>query len=177
MPGKAWTLAIGTLLGTLTGSAQADDLVNGLPCSQLCKSWLAVDGADDEAIPASAPKTAEVAAPLDVLPTPEPIQRRTRMRSRLVNFYYSLRPDCSSRGPITVLITQPAKGGDVTAGQGRMHPVFPASDAMSTCNRKRVEVTRLYYEPTEESVPEDDFAVRAVFPDGTSTEEHFHIAE
>lgn len=156
---KVIFLAAGLCVGATAGS-QAQTL-NGLPCNEFCQNWMnsnslgTYDGSPSNETPA-----------LNVRARPG--------RATMVNDYYSLNPDCGSRGPVQVQMTAMPSHGEVSVDESRMKPRFSRDDGMSVCNSRRVPVTRVFYQP-EPGFSEDSFTLSLTFPNGETTQETYRV--
>lgn len=92
----------------------------------------------------------------------------------MINYYYSLNRDCSSRGPVEVTLSEPPSHGQASADEGRMKPRFARGDGMAACNRRRVPATRVFYEPDPDAV-EDSFTLSLTFPNGETAQEAYQV--
>lgn len=144
--------------------------VNGIPCDAVCQMGLSAEG----------PVTIDEPQPLHTPEEPQAqnatvVNVRVRPgRASMVNDYYSLQPDCHSRGPVQILISDSPRHGGLSVDESRMRPQFSRDDEMSVCNRKAVPVTRVFYEP-QPGVAEDAFTLSITFPNGETTQEAYQV--
>lgn len=87
-------------------------------------------------------------------------------REVLVMFFYTINPDCSSRGPASVAVGPPPQGGTVTSVSGRDFPNFAPDNPRFVCNKRRVEGTRILYRAKPGFVGTDSFVVQVVNANG-----------
>ncbi len=84
----------------------------------------------------------------------------------LVIFFYSINPDCSSRGSASVAVGPPPQGGTVTSIHARDFPYFAPENPRSVCNKRRVEGERILYRANPGFVGTDSFVVQIVNANG-----------
>lgn len=83
-----------------------------------------------------------------------------------VDYYYSLNPDCSSRGATTPRITEAPRHGTVEFREALDFPFFKRDSEQAHCNSKRVPVTSVVYTPSAGYTGPDSFQVYLVFASG-----------
>ena len=81
---------------------------------------------------------------------------------------YSLNPDCSSLGPITVKLVQSPGHGTVTDITTKVFPNFPANNPHSICNTRKVPGQRMTYASSGSFTGQDLVEIEAFFPDGSA---------
>ena len=92
-----------------------------------------------------------------------------------LDFYYSLNPDCSSRGYAEITVDDSAQNGELSAKKGHDHPKFPRDSKFVQCNARFVPTTQLYYQSTRGYVGDDSLSVEIIQPTGDKAEAVFNI--
>lgn len=96
-------------------------------------------------------------------------------RQLKLNFFYSVKPDCSSGGRPTIRVTRAPEHGRVPVAENTDFPNFPSSNVRSACNRRRVPVTTAYYVSQRGFVGTDNVQTEAIFADGSLTQRSYTI--
>jgi hypothetical protein len=104
----------------------------------------------------SGPK--EVQAHAGSSPTVQPIFRRSVLAgaTALLDFSYSVNPDCTARGIPRIWVVEPPAHGLATVGQREEFPHFPANHPLSGCNSIKVPGTIVAYRPADGYVGNDE---------------------
>jgi hypothetical protein len=92
-----------------------------------------------------------------------------------LDFYYSLNPDCSSRGYADVTVNDSPQNGELAAKKGHDHPKFPRDSKFAKCNARFVPTTQLYYQSARGYVGDDALSVEITEPTGDKAEAIFNI--
>jgi hypothetical protein len=96
-------------------------------------------------------------------------------RMATLDFFYSVYPNCSSRGEPRVQVTSyPENGGFFVATRDR-HPKFPLGSNLHKCNARRVPSTVLYYKSNQQYIGNDTVSVEVIYPDGSQTDVNYSI--
>ena len=96
-------------------------------------------------------------------------------RLATLDFFYSVNPNCSSRGEPRVQVTSyPENGGFFAAVRDR-HPKFPRGSNLHKCNARLVPSTELYYRSNRRYVGDDSLSVEVTYPDGDQTNVNYNI--
>lgn len=93
-----------------------------------------------------------------------------------VDFLYSLNPDCSSIGVVSVRTIEEPKHGKLTIGEGSGFSSFPQDNPRQACNRRRSEGMLMYYRPEPGYLGSDSVTVDIIYGDGASRKRHYAIA-
>jgi hypothetical protein len=80
--------------------------------------------------------------------------------------FFSVKPDCSSRGLPRVTIIQPPAHGTSTVGPREEHPAFPANSPFAACSAALVPSTGVTYTPTLGYSGSDALTIEEVTVDG-----------
>jgi TonB family protein len=117
------------------------------------------------ATPSAAPASAIVTA----TSTPQPAARTVASGERQrIGFFYTLNPDCTPAGYMTVrVITSPAHG-ELTAEQGVNYTNYPKENQRYQCNLKKSPVTDVYYKSNSGYLGTDSTLIEAASPTGTT---------
>jgi hypothetical protein len=93
---------------------------------------------------------------------------------RLGNFSF-VNPDCSFGGyPDVRALSSPAHG-TFAVQQGEDYTNYAANNQRYDCNKKKSRLTQVMYTPAAGYRGADEFAVLAIFPDGTTASWRFAI--
>jgi hypothetical protein len=79
-------------------------------------------------------------------------------------FAYSVRPDCTTRGPTRILVTQPPAHGAAAASPGVDFPKFRPAGPFAVCNAGRVPGTALTYTPAAGCAGPDALTFEEIMP-------------
>lgn len=88
---------------------------------------------------------------------------------------YSVNPDCSSFGNVTVKMTEQPSHGRVSISPGGVFPNFPASNVRSRCNTRRVAGVIATYTAQRGYQGHDRVAIEVIFPAGAYQRHEFGI--
>jgi hypothetical protein len=108
----------------------------------------------------------------------EPVSERVAARSGQyagLDFFYSLNPDCTSKGEAHVALTGPPKNGGLFVSTMEHHPKFPRDSEFYKCNAKLVPSMQLYYKSNQDYVGDDALSVELTFPDDSKVKVHFDV--
>jgi hypothetical protein len=127
-----------------------------------------------------APKPAQSpAAPAQPAATAETIEfKRTAVVDQplQVDFLYSLNPDCSSIGVVSVRTIEEPRHGKLTIGEGSGFSSFPQDNPRQSCNRHRSEGMLMYYRPEAGYLGPDSLIIDIIYGDGASRKRHYAIS-
>jgi hypothetical protein len=141
------------------------------------KDFIAACRAGTESSPGDATSTPP-ATNAPVGPASKEIDNSIAVRSgkpAKLEFYYSLNPDCSSRGYADITVDESPQNGELAAKKGHDHPKFPSDSIFAKCNAKLVPSTQLYYQSTRGYVGADALTVEIIQPTGDKAEATFNI--
>ncbi len=93
-----------------------------------------------------------------------------------VDFLYSLNPDCTSIGVVSVRTIEEPKHGSLTISEGSGFTSFPEDNPRQACNRRRSEGMLMYYRPEAGYLGPDSLTVDIIYGDGASRKRHYAIA-
>ncbi len=93
-----------------------------------------------------------------------------------VDFLYSLNPDCSSIGVVSVRTIEEPKHGSLTISEGSGFSSFPEDNPRRACNRRRSEGMLMYYRPGAGYLGSDSLTVDIIYGDGASRKRHYAVA-
>ncbi len=114
--------------------------------------------------------------PQDEIGPPQTFRAKlSRSRAGKVDYYFYLSEDCSPAPAVDIEVVQPPRAGLVAANTGRDRAFYPPNNRRSLCNGSQVSSSRLYYMRNSGSFQADDFAVVAIYPDGTWEEVRYHV--
>jgi hypothetical protein len=83
-----------------------------------------------------------------------------------LHFSYSLNPDCTRTGEISMRVTQAPQHGQVHATRAREFPNYAATNVRSACNRRRVEGMLASYVSARGFTGTDYLSIEAIYPKG-----------
>jgi len=93
-----------------------------------------------------------------------------------VGFFYSVNPDCTSNGPVTMMVKTPAPHGSVTFAKAVGYTNYPPYSDSHDCNKKkRVPGVEVLYPPNQDYSGPDQFTVQGVGPLGRLLETHYSV--
>jgi hypothetical protein len=96
---------------------------------------------------------------------------------RLIGFFSSLYPDCSSQGPTVIRTTEQPRHGSVTFSNESSFPSYASSHHLSTCNLKKVEGIKIFYEPSDPDYSGlDEFSLLIIGPIGFAFDEKYRVS-
>jgi hypothetical protein len=94
---------------------------------------------------------------------------------RMINFYASIWPDCSSRGPVVGRITTPPQHGVLEFAPLDSFLFISATSSLAKCNDKKVPGLGVNYTSEPNYTGEDGADIFIIFPDGSAAESHYTI--
>jgi hypothetical protein len=144
---------------------------------------LLLAGCDVPAAPsAEAPASAaEPAAAAEPAPAEEPLPASnisaTAPSGKRAKFdaYYTVNPDCSSKGYADILIKNDVQHGKFYVKRGRDYPKFPHDSSFHKCNATLVPSTQLYYKSIGGYVGDDTLAVEVTLANGLKLNVTYNI--
>jgi dienelactone hydrolase len=83
-----------------------------------------------------------------------------------LNFAFSVAPDCQSRTPPQIRVTQPPAHGTATLRDNQGHPNFAEGNKLATCNASVVKGTSLAYQSAPGYVGPDRLTFQETLPNG-----------
>jgi hypothetical protein len=107
-------------------------------------------------------------------PTGEQVAARSGEYAEL-DFFYSLNPDCSSKGEPHVSLTGAPRNGGLFMAPTARHPKFARGSPFYKCNAKLVPSIQLYYKSNKDYVGDDALSVELTFPDAEKVKVHFDV--
>jgi RecJ-like exonuclease len=93
-----------------------------------------------------------------------------------IDFYYSLNPDCSATGDVTVRVSRQPEHGTVETVTTTHYPRFAKENVRSNCNQHKVKGTLVNYKAAEKYTGNDEFDLLILYPGGLARELHFDIS-
>ncbi|KAB1073132.1 hypothetical protein [Methylobacterium planeticum] len=127
--------------------------------------------------------TAEGTAAPAAAPAPEPVPPvfpMTRVvpkgEARMIGFFASLFPDCSTQGPTVVRVLAAPKHGRVDFAAADSFPRYGAGSPLVACNTKRVPGLKMVYEAEEGFEGIDTYRIFVINPDGTGFESEVKVS-
>jgi hypothetical protein len=78
----------------------------------------------------------------------------------------SVNPDCSSRGAVTIKVTEPPRHGRVTISRTGVFPTFSAANVRQHCNTRRVPGVKAFYVSQRGYQGPDRVAIDVIWPSG-----------
>ena len=89
-------------------------------------------------------------------------------RPQRIYIFYSVNPDCSSRGEVDVRIVSPPAHGEVHLEKGHDFPNYGRDNPRAECNRQEVPAQALFYKSSAGYSGPDAVVIEALYPDGNS---------
>jgi hypothetical protein len=98
-----------------------------------------------------------------------PVERGTLSgRVLQLDYWYSVAPDCSTRGDAEIrVLTQPSHGS-LRVEKGEDFPAFSKDNARHECNKRKVPVMFIYYQSVPGFAGTDSTTVQILFPGGSA---------
>jgi hypothetical protein len=97
-------------------------------------------------------------------------------KSRRIEFFTSLNPDCTVMGEIEVRITKEPKHGKVdTAAGADGYPGYPKTSDRYKCNEQKVQGTQVNYTSEANYIGNDVVDLLVLFPSGLAYEVHYNV--
>jgi hypothetical protein len=119
-------------------------------------------------------KSAESTAP--VPPKPIEIGRVVAAdRDLRLDFLYSINPDCTSVGYVSVQIVEQPKHGSITIENSTGFTNFPAENPRAECNKRRSDGVALAYKPEPGYTGPDSADFDVITPNGFLNKRHYTI--
>jgi hypothetical protein len=94
---------------------------------------------------------------------------------RMINFYTSIWPDCTSRGPVVGRITTPPQHGALDFTPVDSFPSISPMSPLAKCNEKKIPGLGISYKSEPNYTGEDGADIFLIFPDGSAAESHYTI--
>ena len=91
----------------------------------------------------------------------------------VVRNFYSINPDCSSKGHFDIKLVNQPRGGSVSIKNGLDYPNFPQSNVRWVCDRKKAPVDQVVYRVSPDFSGEDAFDIEAISPEHNAYKVHF----
>ena len=133
--------------------------------------------AQDELRLCPEPKLEGCVGPLKRLPDVEPYELASQSGAPVeIEFWYSVNPDCTSRGEMRVHVTSPPKHGTIELLAGWGYASFPEENPRRPCNQKGVAGTHGYYRSAPGFTGRDSLSTEVLYPDGMTALETWNIA-
>jgi transglutaminase-like putative cysteine protease len=129
--------------------------------------------------PPAAPQAGQTTRPPAAPATPAILEvKRTAVVDQplRVDFLYSINPDCSSAGAISIRTVEEPKHGTLTITKGAGFSAFPLDNPRQACNRRRSEGMLIYYRPESGYLGPDSVTLDIIFPNGFSRQQHYAVA-
>jgi hypothetical protein len=93
----------------------------------------------------------------------------------LLDFLYSLDPDCASKGFAAVRVVEDPKNGKLATEQGAGFPNFTKDNPRHECNTRKVDGVSVFYEPNSGFIGPDSIALDVIFPSGSLSRRRYSI--
>jgi hypothetical protein len=87
-------------------------------------------------------------------------------REQQVGYWYSVAPDCTTRGYAEIRVLTPPSHGSVRVAKGEDFPEFPKDNVRNECNKRKTPVMYIYYQSTPGFTGTDSATVQILFPGG-----------
>lgn len=89
--------------------------------------------------------------------------------------YWSIYPDCTSRGEVNLRVITKPSHGNIVIGRGTTYPNAVPADPRSVCNTHRVSSMNVEYKPKRGFIGTDSVAVEAISPLGNDRVDTYNI--
>jgi hypothetical protein len=93
----------------------------------------------------------------------------------LLDFLYSLDPDCSSKGFAVVRVIEEPKNGKLATEEGTGFPNFAKDNPRHECNTRRIDGVSIFYEPNSGFIGPDSIVLDVIFPSGNLSKRRYSI--
>jgi hypothetical protein len=96
-------------------------------------------------------------------------------QERRVDWYLAIHEDCTSMGPTVARVTTQPAHGTVSIREGREYPNFSSANPRSSCNKRSVPATLVYYSSAPGYSGADSFDVDAILGSGQDRQRHYSV--
>jgi hypothetical protein len=93
----------------------------------------------------------------------------------LLDFLYSVDPDCASKGFAAVRVVEAPKNGKLATEQGTGFPNFAKDNPRHECNIRKIDGVSVFYEPNSGFLGPDSIALDVIFPSGSLSKRRYSI--
>ena len=105
-----------------------------------------------------------------------PIEKTTFSGTvQTVYYFYAVNPDCTSGGLPTLEVVRAASHGSISFQNVEHYTEFPSTNQRYECNKQKSPSVAVVYTSEETYVGTDRFAVKSVFPSGSSQTKEFVV--